>query len=430
MAGRGKHRFALGILGAWLLLSGATVHAESAAADTIDAAWSSYHAAFSDILADLKQDERFSTPQNQPAVYRRLMELQALAYNLVIAPRTAYPRLFSANSFQTDIYSMGSSGADFNYSHLFLDGERQWRLRVRKGEVQTFLVQVQSDLPGTTDARPIGSFDIARMVEDADGWVDIIVGGPRQAGNWIPLDEKSENNYLFIRRVIPNWGKGDMGEMKIEPLSPPSASKDNAQFFDPARTAERIRKAEQFVRHITRSFTFGLYAAALDNADGQKNRITVPKQAASLSSADAKYAMGVFSLAEHEALLIEFTPPAAPYWSFQLGDAWVRALNFVDHQTSLNNGQISSGPDGRVRIIIAHRDPGVANWLDTNGWGEGLIYFRMYGSEQEVPPIHTRKIALDRSDHPAIHEMEHISSTERQRILRDRRAAILGMLGE
>ena len=34
--------------------------------------------------------------------------------------------------------------------------------------------------------------------------------------------------------------------------------------------------------------------------------------------------------------------------------------------------------------MIAHEDPGVPNWLDTAGRGEGLVYYRW--NRAEVPP--------------------------------------------
>ena len=29
--------------------------------------------------------------------------------------------------------------------------------------------------------------------------------------------------------------------------------------------------------------------------------------------------------------------------------------------------------DGRVRVVVAHRDPGVQNWLDTGGLGDAVM---------------------------------------------------------
>ena len=57
--------------------------------------------------------------------------------------------------------------------------------------------------------------------------------------------------------------------------------------------------------------------------------------------------------------------PDSRYWSFQLYNlAWFELVDPVDRQTSLSHEQVSIDGDGRVRVVVSHRDPGVANWLD------------------------------------------------------------------
>jgi hypothetical protein len=50
-------------------------------------------------------------------------------------------------------------------------------------------------------------------------------------------------------------------------------------------------------------------------------------------------------------------------------------------------------PDGRVRIAIAHRDPGARwpNWLDTCGHRQGSMLLRYVGAE-DSPPIDTKRV--------------------------------------
>jgi hypothetical protein len=46
--------------------------------------------------------------------------------------------------------------------------------------------------------------------------------------------------------------------------------------------------------------------------------------------------------------------------------------------------------DGRVRIVIAHTDPGVHNWLSTEGRDEGIVIYRWIWSEDA--PMPTTKV--------------------------------------
>ena len=54
----------------------------------------------------------------------------------------------------------------------------------------------------------------------------------------------------------------------------------------------------------------------------------------------------------------------------------MQTLEYRDRRSALNRRQIRPEPDGTFRIIVAHHDPGVANWLDTDGHARGTIFWR------------------------------------------------------
>ena len=39
-----------------------------------------------------------------------------------------------------------------------------------------------------------------------------------------------------------------------------------------------------------------------------------------------------------------------------------------------------------MRIVVAHDDPGVDNWIDTAGHGQGTMCFRWIGAEEHPQP--------------------------------------------
>ena len=43
---------------------------------------------------------------------------------------------------------------------------------------------------------------------------------------------------------------------------------------------------------------------------------------------------------------------------------------------SLNRAQTCSTPTAPFRMVIAHRDPGVPNWLTTEGRPFGMVFWR------------------------------------------------------
>jgi hypothetical protein len=55
---------------------------------------------------------------------------------------------------------------------------------------------------------------------------------------------------------------------------------------------------------------------------------------------------------------------------------WYISLDYINHQTSLNGTQAQADPDGKIRIVVADGNPGVANWVETTGHRKGFLPFR------------------------------------------------------
>ncbi|OOK73141.1 hypothetical protein BZL29_4770 [Mycobacterium kansasii] len=85
---------------------------------------------------------------------------------------------------------------------------------------------------------------------------------------------------------------------------------------------------------------------------------------------------GHFELRPDQALVITVPVSDAPYLGFQLGSMWYISLDYINHQTSLNNSQAQADPDGKVRIVVADQNPGVTNWVETVGHRRGFLQFR------------------------------------------------------
>ena len=56
----------------------------------------------------------------------------------------------------------------------------------------------------------------------------------------------------------------------------------------------------------------------------------------------------------------------------------------MDRQTSFNRKQMTIGDDGSFRMVLAHRDPGLPNWLDTMGRAGGTVFWRFLLPEGAV----------------------------------------------
>jgi hypothetical protein len=88
-----------------------------------------------------------------------------------------------------------------------------------------------------------------------------------------------------------------------------------------------------------------------------------------------------YVLAPDEAVVITTTRGAARYTGIQVTDAWMVAPDSSKHQASINLSQAKANPDGTYTYVLSPVDPGVANWVDTDGVHDGYVLLRWQGFE-------------------------------------------------
>jgi len=85
---------------------------------------------------------------------------------------------------------------------------------------------------------------------------------------------------------------------------------------------------------------------------------------------------GRFDLKDDEALIITLNTKDTHYTGLQILDRWFMAPDSRRYFSSRNNAQITSNPDGTTTYVIAVKDPGVPNWIDTAGFHQGFFVIR------------------------------------------------------
>ena len=96
--------------------------------------------------------------------------------------------------------------------------------------------------------------------------------------------------------------------------------------------------------------------------------------------------LGTWRLAPDEALVIEAMPPECHYWNFQLGNVWAESLDYRFQQVHINSGAAELEPDGSFRLVVAHEDPGLPNWLTTAGHERGTMCVRWVRAASHPEP--------------------------------------------
>ena len=104
--------------------------------------------------------------------------------------------------------------------------------------------------------------------------------------------------------------------------------------------------------------------------------------------------MAYVELLPDQALVVEFAPPACDYWMVALHNHWMETLDYRYHPVTLNSATARLAPDGSVRVVVAHDDPGLPNWLSMAGHGRGVLGVRWVGADiADVVPS-TRVVPL------------------------------------
>jgi hypothetical protein len=141
------------------------------------------------------------------------------------------------------------------------------------------------------------------------------------------------------------------------------------------------------------------------------------------AAAENRPVIGSWQLAPDEALVVEVTPPQGLYWSFSLGNPWWETIDYARHQSSINGHQAAVDDDGVVRTVIAHDDPGVANWLDTAGHSAGPVILRCVRTETAPVPS-TRVVKVSELDAALPAGTRRVTPAERQTVITARRQAV------
>jgi hypothetical protein len=285
----------------------------------------------------------------------------------------AHPALFRSSD---PVYQWGGPNADQVARRAAIDGSGTYRLVGSMGTCEEFVLQMKA---GTAQS---GGAGIAREVSASSlglgpgDPIDLVLGAQESRGMWVALPP--DTAFVHIRDYYFDWQPGEPATFVLERVDGPSQPK-------PARTSERVAAmladAAGEIEHSV-AFWSGYQERMLKGQPD--NSFTQPGAAAGGVQA-ITYAHAGVALSPDEALVVELDPGAAPLWDVQLYNRpWYEALDFAYRSTSTNHRMAEAQRDGMVRVVIAARDTGAANWLDTEDRDAVLATVRWWNAS--APP--------------------------------------------
>jgi hypothetical protein len=316
-----------------------------------------------------------STSENKNRVdfasgMRHLMVLLAVGIDMALRVDPD-PVLAVNRAKMDDIVTWGLECPDCVYMNASFRPGETYRLSGNRGTARYVGLQTMDGMAATTNVL------IDELEVDADGNFEAILSADSHEGNWLKL--AGDHPTLTVRNFLYDWDTEQLADLKIERIGDEVVPEDRS--VEPGLSvARQLYALGEFVYDNLKFFLdFG--------AMPQANDFVPPMDMSSMgAAAENRPVIGRFELEPDEALILEFEPPTGVYWSISLGNPWLETIHYGRHQSSLNGHQAVVDSDGKVRFVLAARDPGVANWLDTAGYSNGAMLLRCVRTETAPVP--------------------------------------------
>lgn len=294
------------------------------------------------------------------------------AFDLALETRdTRYPSL---HAFCGPSRKLGGDCADFTYQQAWIDGESAYRIVGDRGTARFFNITVQGPRrvgPGVLH-EPFGdvpevNLTGAELVTAADGTFEVYVGGPRRGENWLPTTPGSRK--LFIRQGFDHWNE-EPARLRIERTDMASPR--------PVPTAEQmvdaIAWAGEFVTGVMADWPeFPFMYGGVDAE--RPNRFPAVSEGEGDVKRGRAAANMYWTLAPDDALVVEFDAHDG-LWTLTNMGVFFNSMDFLYRPVSYTPSRTLVDDDGKVRLILAHTDPGFHNWIDTQGFERGNLTYR------------------------------------------------------
>ncbi len=135
-----------------------------------------------------------------------------------------------------------------------------------------------------------------------------------------------------------------------------------------------------------------------------------------------------WQLAADEAMIVRVTPPQAEYWAVEFGNYWWESMDYRYRLCSTNCHHAALEDNGELILVLAHKDPGVPNWLDCSGYPQGYITVRWVGAN-DYPRPQCQTIKLAELARHLPDTVKRIDADERRVQLEERRRGVIKRFG-
>ena len=266
---------------------------------------------------------------------------------------------------------MGADNPDNYYFNAQISGKYSYRIRGKRNSVHYIGFFTQNGNYGTTGGMsPCGVLEHTDLVIDDDGSFEIILGPTPTGKNWLKTEPAT--SMVMVRQTFLDRFTETPSEITIENLDGRTAPEP----ITPAMIDEGLKTASMFVAGA--SLLFARWANGFQKHTNKLPLFDPEVSNAAGGDASIIYYHSYWKLADNESLVITVKPPDCDSWNFQLNNYWMESLDYRYFTICINKATAIYEPDGSVKVVVAHTDPGTPNWINTCGHNEGTMLWRWY----------------------------------------------------
>jgi len=281
---------------------------------------------------------------------------------------------------------LGMDNPDNIYLSANVDASREYAIRGTRGTVHYLGFGTQRGNYGATGSLDTtGYLEASGMELGPDRRFEIIVSTRPHPGNWLPMT--AESRVVVVRQTRLDHANEVPAQLEIRRVDAPNRPRP----LTPEQIDRGLRSSARFVRGAAKLFAD--WAQGFEKHVNELPRFDPEVATAAGGDPNIAYYHSYWRLSPDEALVIEATPPECDYWNFQLANHWLESLDYRYFPIHLNSRTAKLRRDGSVRVVVAHEDPGVDNWLQTCGHEHGTMCWRWIRAKEHPQP-RTRVVKL------------------------------------
>jgi hypothetical protein len=283
-------------------------------------------------------------------------------------------------SYFSPTRKQAGDNADCYYLHAEIDGTHTYRVAGKKGSARFINFTLQGEkagaLPQPWGDKPEASLLGSDLLAEWDGSFVLWISPEPHEGNW--LRSTPNTHALRIRQFFDDWELEEPMRVRIERVGAEGAP-------TPPGPDEMIAAMEWAGQFLYDTIDYWPSRYVRDAAGGQLHTfasgIPASGQLDAHQASDALRGRAVnrshWRLGDDEALIVEFAAPDW-FWILSVENVFAQSGDYRWRKVSINSHSAVVDPDGKVRAVLAHRDPGYANWIDTGGYCEGALNMRNF----------------------------------------------------